>query len=419
MNYSKANVEFKASHDWHNHTAHALLVCAFNKALSVGFFHSFQHHLHIKMKKRSYSWMDKLSTLWASIVVGCNHRVEINDKLGAHEQAAAALFSLSRFPDQSQINRLLWAFKPHNLDEWRRLHLSLLCKHTRAKRRSLWLRLPNRQRLLPIDIDQRGVVVRGKQFELATKGHFCDRRAKRGYQLSLAFCGGKVGEVIDEYFDPGKTAARDRVDDLLTSIEIFCQQSGIPPECILIRGDAQYGTAATIAKIEARGFHYLLKGVSPARATKLMKEVGEEVIFWRVENGEQRLPAWMCDMGKVCHEATGGERGRCEARTLLMVRQEEIVRKKRRRKGEEDAKEEKKRVRKVDYFLSDLDDEQLGVESVLEVYNDRPTIERYFYDEEYSLGARQVRTHSWAGAAMFQFLVATTNNLLRWMKHTT
>jgi hypothetical protein len=228
-----------------------------------------------------------------------------------------------------------------------------------------------------------------------------------------------VGEVIDEYFDPGKTAARDRVDDLLTSIEIFCQQSGIPPECILIRGDAQYGTAATIAKIEARGFHYLLKGVSPARATKLMKEVGEEVIFWRVENGEQRLPAWMCDMGKVCHEATGGERGRCEARTLLMVRQEEIVRKKRRRKGEEDAKEEKKRVRKVDYFLSDLDDEQLGVESVLEVYNDRPTIERYFYDEEYSLGARQVRTHSWAGAAMFQFLVATTNNLLRWMKHTT
>ena len=64
-------------------------------------------------------------------------------------------------------------------------------------------------------------------------------------------------------------------------------------------------------------------------------------------------------------------------------------------------------------------EKQLPIERVLETYNDRPTIERYFYDEQYSLGARQVRTHHYAGAAMFQYLVATTNNMLRWLKHTT
>jgi hypothetical protein len=51
--------------------------------------------------------------------------------------------------------------------------------------------------------------------------------------------------------------------------------------------------------------------------------------------------------------------------------------------------------------------------------NDRPTIERYFYDEQYGLGARQVRTRHFAGTAMFQYMVATTSNVLRWLKHST
>jgi hypothetical protein len=63
------------------------------------------------MKKRTFSWADKLKTLWASIEVGCNHTSEINSKLGSHERAAARMLGLVRFPDQSQVNRLLWAFK--------------------------------------------------------------------------------------------------------------------------------------------------------------------------------------------------------------------------------------------------------------------------------------------------------------------
>ena len=67
--------------------------------------------------------------------------------------------------------------------------------------------------------------------------------------------------------------------------------------------------------------------------------------------------------------------------------------------------------------MTDLTKEQLPVAQLLPVYDDRATIERYFYDEQYSLGAQQVRTKHFQGEALFQLLVATTNNILRWMQH--
>jgi hypothetical protein len=425
MNHSKPIVSFEATNHWHDQTAHALLVCAYNKAHGLGFFSKMRHSLNLKMKKIHYSWSDKLTTLWASIVVGCNHTVEINSKLGPHERASAALLGLERFPDQCQVNRLLWAFDPQHINQWRKLHMDLLCRNSRATARKLWLMLSNRERLLPVDLDQRAVVVRGKQFELATKGYFSHKRARRGYQLSLAFIGGQIGEVLDEYFDSGNTQIAQRMDELLSSIEEFCRRTHIPPDCILIRGDAQLGTAVNVAKIKAKGFHYLLKGLSSSKANKLAGEVKDDGVFCSVSNGPQQRRAWMCDMGDIEHrEGRNRSTGiRVKARTLLLVRYLQMSRSKR--------PDQKKRKRlqqegrlietetKVEYFLTDLTEKQLPVEQVLETYNDRPTIERYFYDEQYSLGARQVRTHHYAGAAMFQFLVATTNNLLRWLKHST
>lgn len=231
--------------------------------------------------------------------------------------------------------------------------------------------------------------------------------------------------MLDEYLDSGNTAIVERIDELLATLEEFCRRTRIPPGCILIRGDAQLGTPAIMGKIRAKGFHYLLKGLSSARAKKLLDQVGEESIFWRVENGEQRLPAWMCDLREVEHrEGRAPTTGiRVKTRTLLMVRQMEMARRKRpdpkTRQILKQRGEEREKVIKVDYFLTDLREDQLPIGKVLETYNDRPTIERYFYDEQYALGARQVRTSHFAGEAMFQFIVATTNNLLRWMKHTT
>ena len=425
MHHSTENPAFKATDNFNDHTSHALLVSAFNKARSLGFFHKIEQTIHLKMKKRTFSWSDKINTLWASIVVGCNHTCEINIKLGSHEKAAARMFGLERFPDQSQINRLLWAFEADHIKQWRKLHLGLLCRYTRATARKRWLRLANRERMLPVDIDQRALAVRGKKFELATRGYFGRKRGRRGYQLSLAFIGGQIGEVLDEYLDSGNTPVSDRIEELLESLEQFCRRTRIPRDCIVIRGDAQLGTPAIMAKIRAKGFHYLLKGLSSARAKRLAGQVAETSIFWRVENGAQRLAAWMCDMGEVEHrEGRARWTGvRVETRTLLMVRQMERARRKRpdpkTRQRLRQEGEEREREIKVDYFLTDLSEEQMPINRVLETYNDRPTIERYFYDEQYALGARQVRTGHFAGEGMFQYIVATTSNLLRWMKHTT
>jgi len=419
-----ADVDFQASDFFHDQSAHGLLFSAYNKARALGFFSMVEHSLKLKMKKRRYSWSDKLKTLWASIVVGCDHTSPINSKLGSHERAAAALMRLERFPDQSMVNRLLWAFEPDHLNQWRKLHLDLLCRHSRARARKRWMILANRHRTLAVDIDQRAVVTSSSHFELACKGYFGRKRGRFGYQLSMAFIGGEVGEVVDEYLDSGNTAMGHRIDDLLNSLEQFCKRTGIARESVLIRGDAQLETALNIAKIKARGFHFLFKGMS-SRARRLLKQVGERAIFWRVGNGANREAAWMCDMRDQQHShVRRRETGEVvEARTIVMVR---ALHKHASKRADPQKREELKeqgqqtvREMKVDYFLTDLSDRELPVEKVLEVYHGRSTIERYFYDEQYGLGAREVRTHHFAGEAMFEFLAATTNNILRWLKHST
>lgn len=55
------------------------ILSSFDK--SVDFFDSFLKHFSLPMKEVSYSIMDKISTLFSSIVVGCSHIKDINHKL--------------------------------------------------------------------------------------------------------------------------------------------------------------------------------------------------------------------------------------------------------------------------------------------------------------------------------------------------
>ena len=423
MPHATPSVRFQATDSFDDLTAHGLLVAAHDYARRLGLFSSIDRFLSLKMKTVDYSWQQKLQTLWASIVVGCHHTSQINDRLGAHERASAALFGLERFPDQSGVNRLLWAFTPEHLKEWRALHLALLARHSRAKRRRLWPRLANQQRVLFVDIDQRALVVASNRFELSAKGHFGRKRGRFGYQLSLAFLGGELGEVLDEHLDPGNTPAAARLDELLDAVLAFCTRTGINPSSVVIRADALYGTVEIVRKIQARGFHFLLKGISRQRAAKLLDRAPDHALFTQVENGSQREPAWMSDLGTREHRH-GRNRGAEHAvlcRTLVLVRH--LWTSDARRAGPKQRAEKaadgraRRRVRRVDYFVTDLEARQLPVDAVLATYHDRSTIERYFYDEAYGLGARQVRTKHYAGQALFEFVVATTNNLLRWMKH--
>lgn len=414
---------FQSTDDWADFTNHGLLVAAHHFVDRLGFFSAVDRFLSFSVRTRDYSWQDKFLTLWASILVGCDHTSQINAKLGPDERALAALFGLDRFPDQSQINRLLTSTTPDHVAQMRALHLHLLAHNSRARRRRLWPRLADRTPVLFLDLDQRAITVSSNRFELASKGHFGRKRGSWGYQLSLAFLGGALGEVVDEYFDPGNTPAAARLDDLLTSTSTICRALRIAPTQVVVRGDAQYGTPAIIKKIEAHGFHYLVKGLSSQRARRLLDRVGDDRIFHLVDNGAGREPAWMCDLGDLVHRhgRTPSPDTDITARTLLLVRH--VLERPRRRPDPKHralaaaSGTDRVRVRKVDYFLTSLEPHRLPLALVLATYHDRSTIERYFYDEAYGLGTRQVRTKHAAGQAVFQWLVATTNNVLRWMKH--
>lgn len=405
---------------------HGLLAVAYVVCKRWGFFEGLTQ-LAAPMKQVDYSWSDKITALWASIVIGCQHTVDINDALGSHERALARLFGFTktlRFPDQSGISRALKAATPAHVADYRRQHERLLHARTHARARHRWLRLSSSCRLLVVDIDQRGVVVHGKQFELAERGFFGRKRGRRGYQLSLCYLGGAVGEVLDEFFDPGSTPAGRRVPEMLSAIARLCEALSIEPAQVLIRADAAYGTPAIIAQIQAYGFHFLLKNLSTARAHALLKRVGDDAVFRRVKPTSDNEPKWMTDLGVIEHEdrSQGAERGTSVlARTLVGVSTRSLAhtgvrpgpttRARRAASGQTHRRETC-----VEAYLTSLPAEQLSLDRVLEVYDARTSIEHYFYDETYALGARQVRSHVHAGGALFQWLVATTSNLLKWMQ---
>jgi hypothetical protein len=419
MRQSSIRVEYQKTGKLDDVSRHGLLAAAYQFAQTKGIFEHWED-LPLKMKSVTYSPADKLKTLWASIIVGCQHTFDINCELGAHEKALAELFGLKRFPDQSQVNRLLRRATQQTVECYREQHFELLCRHSRSRRRKLWAQLKKGRRYLVADLDQRALVVSGKQFELAEKGYFGRHRGHAGYQLSALFLGGEIGEVVDEYFDPGNTQAKVRVADLLASLSEFCRRRKIDPRRVILRGDAQFGTPSNIALVESCGFKYLFKGLSPQKAANLAKEATPlGGIYLRVKPGAEDQARWMADLGEHqhCDRSEAGAGKRIECRTLVMVCTRQVAAPNPKHHGKKRSEEEARTRLRHDYFLTNLSAEELSVEKVLEFYDDRATIERYFCDEQYALGAKSVRTWCFYGEALFQYMVATTNNLLRWFKH--
>jgi hypothetical protein len=417
MGKSSIRIEYRRTKELDDVSSHGLLATAYQFAQRKGFFEHWDE-LPVKMKSVVYSPADKLKTLWASIIVGCEHTVDINSELGAHEHALAAIFGLNRFPDQSQVNRVLSRVTEQTVSRYRDLHFELLCRHTQCRRRKLWTRFGNWKRYLVADLDQRALTVSGKQFELARKGHFGRHRGHAGYQLSALFLGGEIGEVVEEYFDPGNTQAKERVADLLARLARFCQRVGIEPQAVMLRGDAQFGTPANIAQVESYGFKYLFRGLCTQKANKLAGEV--EDYFLRLKPGAEDQARWMADLGERIHldqsqEARGKKQIRCRTLVLSSVRKAPATNPNHHGKKRLTKEETREKV-SYGYFLTNLTPEELPLERVLEIYDDRVTIERYFCDEQNALGAANVRTGRYHGEALFQFMVATTNNLLRWFR---
>jgi len=143
-------------------------------AKSVGFFNPFLKYFSLPMKEVSYSIMDKVATLFSSVIVGCSHIKDINHTLTPYP-SAASLFGMKRFPDQSGINRFLKRVGPEEI-----IQLSLTFEAILDK-----VALFQDKEKVDLNVDATGLTVYGDRYQFAKKGYFPKKRGRKGYQLSL------------------------------------------------------------------------------------------------------------------------------------------------------------------------------------------------------------------------------------------
>lgn len=158
------------------------------------------------MKEVKYTMMDKIATLFSSIIVGCSHIKDINHKLTPYP-SAASLFRMDRFPDQSQINRFLNRMGPEEISQ-----LSLVFEAILDK-----IILFKDEEKVDLNVDVTGLVVYGDKYQFAKKGYFPKQRGKEGYQLSLGTTNSEYSQILSLILDPGNISLSVRLWDTVYS----------------------------------------------------------------------------------------------------------------------------------------------------------------------------------------------------------
>src|SRR5215471_2327903 len=216
--------------DREDESVSAFLMMVMDYGREIGLYGLLANKLKIAMKQVKYSLVNKAQTVIASLVMGCGHTKAINEVL-EREGAAASYLGLSRFPEQSQINRYLTRFNQENVQQLGQVHLEMLVGQSRARQAVGWL---------VVDIDQCGLVANGKTYEFKRKGYFPRKRGEEGYQVSAAYLGA-YDEAIQVYLDPGNVHCSQRLGDLLRDTD--CALSADSPALkVIYRLDADYDT---------------------------------------------------------------------------------------------------------------------------------------------------------------------------------
>jgi Transposase DDE domain group 1 len=392
-------------------TQSALLVTVVQTAQTLGCFETLLDGWQLKMKQVAYSQLNKVQTLVASIAVGARSISQIQTKL-VPDAAAAHLFGMARFPDQAQINAFLQAMGPEQVAHLEQAHAQLLAQHSRAADQTAWLRRPGGQRFLPVDLDQTYLVTRSAQAEGTARGYFGRKRGQVGYKKSLAFLGGEVREVLWQRLAPGNLHGQEAVAPVLAALGNLLQAQGLAPGQVLLRGDAQYGSGASLRPYQAAGVHYVVRGYARSTAQVLARPVPEDAWqFHRMDaNGSQ---VWYADLGEVhlhCQDEDG-DQDPVTTRVVLVRRVRERTRRKR-GKGAPGTVTET--VVAYEYYSTDLSTAVASAATILDLYDDRVTEESFFRAEQDAFGVQHLRTKHRDGQAAFLWLLASTVNLLRW-----
>jgi hypothetical protein len=346
--------------DFNQWTGSAFLVAFQRHAAAQAYFEPIERHLDLRMKRVRYSPLQKVQTLVASIVIGCPHTKAINHEL-VPDRVAAREWGMDRFPDQSQINVLLNRMTEENVGQLGQAHHDLLLAHSQLRSAPV----------VVVDLDQTGLTVTGKRFELASKGYFPRRRGSRGYQLStaLASAEGREPEAVASYLDPGNVNEGKRLHDLLRATLAAFEQRG---QALRFRLDAGYGNYATLEALQAAEVGFVVKWKDNRTPRKFAAQLA---LNWEPHTDKVRV-------------AEGPEFAGC--RSVICEVAEELT-----------------------MLLTNLD---LTPRALFDYYNQRQTIEAFFKADKHVFGMANLRSRRFLSIAAFLRLVMTTHNLLVWTK---
>ncbi len=357
--------------DFKVETTSTWLASVLQFALDIDFFAPFLA-FKLKMKEVNYTVSQKLATILASVIMGCESTKDINEVLGP-EILAANMLGMEHFPDQSQINTVLNRMDKDSVDQLQNIHHQLFMNHSNT------LSSPDD---IVVDIDQSGLVASSKTYKFASKGYFPHKRGKTGYQVSAAFVG-RHSEVLEFYLDPGNVHCQDRMEDLLSSITSKLAEHLYAGKVIL-RADSGYGAIDNIEKLMSlKGLRFIVKGYSSRKAASIAKEIPMDAY----EQADEA--AWVYELPKSSNGL----------RTILV----QVLGS----KGE------------LTYTLlhTNINEVKLPAVEAFHFYNGRQTIEAFFKAAKNTYGIRSFRTSKFYSIYSFLWLVFIAHNLIVWFKN--
>jgi hypothetical protein len=356
--------------DCKQETTSAWLASVLQFAFDIEFFAPFKA-FQLKMKEVRYTIYQKLLTIIASILMGCESTKDINEILGS-ETLAANMLEMERFPDQSQINLVLKRMDEGCIEQLRDIHHQLFMNNSHSV---------SSDETVVIDFDQSGLAANARTYEFAEKGYFPHKRGKTGYQVSAAFAG-KYAEVVEFYLDPGNTHCQERLEDLLSSVTLKYADH-LKAGRLVIRADSGYGAMKNIEKLMAiQRLQFVVKGYSSRKAARIAKTIALDA-YTQADDA-----AWV-------YELPVSDSG---LRTILV----QVLGS----KGE------------LTYTLlhTNISRKKMSAVQAFHFYNGRQTIEAFFKAAKNTYGIKNLRTSSFYGIYSFIWLVFMTHNLITWFR---
>jgi len=340
-------------------------------AKSLGFFDPFLKYFYLPMKEVKYTVMDKIATVFSSIVVGSSHIKDINHKLTPYRQAAS-LFGMDRFPDQSGINRFLNRMGPGEVTEFCLIFEAILDK----------VALFKDEAKVDLNIDATGLIVYGDTYQFARKGYFPHQRGKRGYQLSLGTTNSEYSQILSLILDPGNIPLNMRLWDTIYEV---AEVLGSLERIGIIRGDAIYGIGLDIAELIEHNLSFLIKGKDPRTAQRILRKLNPSYDDWK------RVDAttWAFDAKYVTIR-------NCPYPVRTVITK---------------AINAKGKLNYRHIYTSFSPEEMDEVETTF-FRRKRIDIEAIIRDDKYGLYINNLRTKNFWGIWVYLFLASTTHNLI-------